>query len=398
MLLLALWLAAQGAPSAADLSPEAAAAVAQADLFWRKGWRDDAWAELVRALEMPSGKASWSLHRQATDWAVARQDLDAALRLARAAERLSANADQRAASAAATVALEQGFGVVVVTGPEPGLTTRFVLERAGPVFNPTHKAWIEGAKASTAQRQVLPVRLGLPAGDYTLNGAPVTVTPGQDTSVQLAYSQLGPAGTRRLQASRLELEGGVATWFGDGALGLGSLGFTQLSALVPVGPLLLGPTALVGRQAWTPPVGSATHSAAWSVGGRVLWETPLGLSPLVLRVGGGARLGTVPGIALDCSADGRCALAQEGSTPPVAVRATARPWLPGAELSLLARQPGRERALSAGVTVGWEAAVGGLSGGRATTEGSGAPVDWTASDVALGLQGLRMSAGVSLAL
>ena len=79
--------AAEG-PSATE-ARELAVQLDQARLFWRRGWKDDAWAELVLALQSPAGRLDHEAHRLAADWAWQRRDVRAALDMALAAERLA---------------------------------------------------------------------------------------------------------------------------------------------------------------------------------------------------------------------------------------------------------------------------------------------------------------------
>ena len=395
------WLWLSWAAAFADEPPLEGAArthLDQAQLFYRRGWVDDAWAELQAALETPSGQHSYEAHRLGEAWAWERRDLRAALTLINRAVSLAPDSTARADATATALSYEQGFGFVQLDGPYPGMAARLQVRADAPPLIASHRQWLDDVTRTAGERQVLPVELALPVGDYRLNDQPIQVSAGTTQSVTLPLDAVGDGALRRLQAGRLDLLSGVSLWAGEDAVGLG-LGLpVELAFSVPVGPIRWGPTAAVVRQTWQPPSGSERAGPmGWAAGARVS-AAPMGAGAIAVELGAALRVGALPGIRLSCAAATsalRCAHGGPGDTP---IHATRMALLPGADVGLVVTEPGRDRGLSGSLRLAWERPLVWLDSGGSAALPDGGDVPWSDEGRSPRLHGLRIVAGLSLSL
>ncbi len=393
--LMWLWCAV----AAADEPPLEGAArthLEQAQLFHRRGWTDDAWAELQRALETPSGRQSYRAHRLGQAWAWDRRDLRAALEMANRAVLLAPDSAARADAAADALTYEQSFGFVRLEGPYPGMATRLQVEADAPPLIASQRAWLDDVTRAAADRQVLPIELALPLGGYRINGLPVHIAAGDTVAMTLPVDALGGGALRRLQAGRLDLLSGVSMWAGPDATGLGLGVPVEAAFTVPVGPVRLGGAAALVRQSWQPPSGSAeVGPAGWAAGARASWSPPAA-GAIGVELGAALRVGAIPGVRLACDASDaalRCAHGGDGDTP---LHATRSALLPGADLGLVVTEPGRDRGLSGSLRVAWERPLLWLDSGGSAALPDGGTVSWSDVGRSPRLHGFRMLAGLSL--
>lgn len=390
----ALWAqAAEPAPTAALAQVEHH--LAQAELFARRGWTADAAAELEAALALPGGAERYAVHWQMAQVQWALYDAARCLEHAAAAAALARGDTELTQAADLVDWLRQGFGVVVLRAPQPGLRSRLQLTPTTPVLDPELARFVDGVALRWTSPQELPLRVMLPAGEYTVQGRAITVTPGQERTLELALGELGAGGFAALQVSRLELGIGVGLWLGEAtanqrpALEL-QAGFTQ-----PVGPWLLGLTGDLAWRSWTTRPGVEVRALGGaSLGARVGRELQVA-GPLSLRPALGYRALRLPGVLLRC--DGDCAPAWEGAGGPALVSATSWVHLPYAELSVDWRQAGRSTATGLGVRV-----QGGWGLGRLPAQGEAALPDgglypFTVEDRGWGTPWVRLMSEVSFA-
>ncbi len=357
--------------------------LAQAELFARRHWYEDAANELDIVLDSEEGRTSFEANWLAAQVAWEILDIDWALRTARRAAELAPDPARRDAALALVDSYEQQFGFLVVEGPYAGMATRMQLELEGMLFDPELKRFVNRVALAWRERTPLPVRQGLPAATYRVNGQEVAVKPGETVTLRLPMAAVGARGIAALQVARLEVGAGMGFFLGPLAeSGLPGpdlhLAWTQ-----PVGGLLLGLSGDLATLRFAAPdhqlEGTLFHQA---VGLRVGRELPTRL-PLGIRPSLSVRYLAAPGIPLDCSGDGRCAVGGDGD-PDRRVYATGRAVAPGLELVVEYRQAGRTTAFGTGMRAVVEQPVGWIP----ADQGDGAwaldgPQRWTATGIRL---------------
>lgn len=401
--LLSLW-----APSARGAEPgqaEDAAvqhALDQAKLFTRRGWVEDARAELEAAAATPAGAESAALW-----WALAGArltvcDAEGAWLAAERAAALIDDAGARAEILSFAADLRGQHGVLTVSAPHEGMFSRLQLEPQSMLLNPEHKRCVEALSLAWTHGVSLPARVALPQGDYAVQGQAVTVTPGAEASLPLAMGQLGAKGFSALQVSRLELASGVSTLFGPQAAHYAPSLELQVAFTQPVAGWLVGATVDWSARSWVM-VNAGPAASARSVAGglRVGRELMIG-GPLALRPTLGYRYGVIPGVAMGCVGGSGEGLRCDTTPDPDddwAVYASALAHIPSAELSMNYRRAGRTTALGLGVRAGVDLVLGApQSPGEAQVTTRELTVRYAVDDdAAFRALGLRMLAEVSVA-
>jgi hypothetical protein len=377
-------------------------ALDQAKLFTRRGWVEDARAELEAAALTPAGAESAALW-----WALAgaRLTLCDAEGAWLAAEQAAALTDDEAARAEAltfAADLRGQHGVLTVTAPHDGMFSRLQLEPQSMLLNPEHKRCVESLSLAWTHGVRLPARVALPQGAYAVQGQPVTVTPAAEAELPLAMGQLGAKGFSAVQVSRLELASGVSTLFGPQARHYAPSLELQAAFTQPVAGWLVGVTVDWSARSWVMiDAGPAASARSLAGGVRVGRELMIG-GPLALRPTLGYRYGVIPGVALGCVGGGGEGLTCDTSPAPTddwAVYASALAHIPSAELSMNYRRAGRTTALGLGVRAGVDLVLGApQSPGQAQVTTRDLTVAYTVTpDAAFRAVGLRMLAEVSVA-
>lgn len=376
----------------------------QARQFARNKWYEDAAAEIAAGLAQPGGATDYDLAWLGTQVYYELNDIDQALALARVALDHAPTDAARDQARAWHDFLAGTFGWVTVTGARANLSSRLQLEPTSVFLDPELKRLVNRLALQLREPQRLPVTVALPAGDYLVNGAPLTVTAGQRGELALGLDQLGARGMAALQVPRLEVAVGTQMLFGERVSNLSPGGVLELAYTHPVGPLLVG--ALLDGQlraynggygAGAPP--RVVDPRAGSVGLKVGQEVSIG-GPVALRPALGARYGWVPGIALDCfGSETALACGDPGKTPPDArVYATGTAVAPFLEVAAEYREAGRTTALGLGVKATVEELIGRVpAAGSAVDDATGQPLDWTADTVPWLATGVRLSVTVDLA-
>ncbi len=400
-LLMALLVA---SPAVRAQSGSSSHAVDQARLFIRKGWYEDARAELDEAAASPEGQASFDLHWLLSGVAFELLDVAAAVEHARIAAGLAQDADASAECWRLVEYYEGSFGALQVIAPQDGIASRLQLELTSTIFDPELKRFISRRTLALTERIPLPTEFWLPAGDYLVNGEPVTVNAGRQASLRLPLSAIGSRGLASLQVVRLELSGGFGVLFGSRVSNLHPGIDSQLALTVPVGRAFLGLTIDKSFRSYDVEEYGPSSSPEAFAGGLLVGTEVLAGGPLALRPGLGYRYGFLPGVAFDCvDSDAGISCTSQLPEEQVSTRyyGIGRVHLPYGQLSIDYRQGGRTNALGVGVRVVVDGVFGDLpiqSQGQRSAAGSEASVPVTISDGRFSAAGVRLLANLSIAL
>lgn len=370
---------------------------AQARQFVKRGWYDDAAAEVEAGLQLAGGTTDFDLNWLGAQIHYQRVDIDRALPFA---DRAVENAPEENARERATAFrdyLKNTFGWVQIRGPREGLTSRLQLESSSIVFDTDLKRLINQKSLELREPTRLPVRVALPAGEYLVNGAAVRVEAGSSSIVALQLNQLGEKGLAALQVTRFDVAAGMSVVLGDRVSNLHPGGAFELSLTQPVGPILIAGLASYDVRTYAT-VGGGEVFDPWSFGGglRVSRELVVG-GPLAIRPGIGARYALLPGIQLDCP-DASLQCGEPGSVEPLMrVYAVGHAVVPFAELDVQFREAGRTTAFGIGVRAVGEYWAGRIPAGEATLPGGTESFGYTSSPSAFSAGGIRLLANVSIA-
>ncbi|MBN2800001.1 MAG: hypothetical protein JXX28_12715 [Deltaproteobacteria bacterium] len=332
-----------------------------ARLFIRKAYLEDAELELEAAVANPEGRLdpeAWFLLAKVR---FERGDLAGARDAAGRAHTYSRDEAQLLEASSFSRFLDQNFGEVRIRSRWEGLQVHLDLELASLLFDPALKQWVESARARlAADRVMLPVNLPLPVGSYRINGEEVTVVAGATTALELRGGALSAKGIPTAQLAQGELGVGLSHWFGHRAVGH----FIPSPAMhaaysLPVSALIAGLTLDWSPRLYQPASGGVSASAAgWALGlrlGRELEHT----GAVRLRISGGVRGGTFPGVEVSClSGDpSRCSLDAPGD---LMIYPMSWAWIPTGELSIDTARHRRTTSAGLGVKVLGEVAIGSL--------------------------------------
>lgn len=370
---------------------------AQARQFVKRGWYDDAAAEIETGLQLPGGSTDFELNWLGAQIHYQRIDIDRALPFADRAVENAPTDDSRDRAAAFRDYLKGTFGWVLIRGPREGLTSRLQLESSSIVFDADLKRLINQKSLELREPTRLPVRVALPAGEYLVNGAAVRVEAGGSAILALQLNQLGEKGLAALQVTRLDVAAGMSVLLGDRVSNLHPGGAFELALTQPVGPILVAGLLTYDVRTYSA-VGAGEMFDPWSLGGgfRVARELVVG-GPLAIRPGIGARYALLPGIQLDC-ADSSLECGEPGSTEPVLrVYTVGRAIVPFAELDVQFREAGRSTAFGIGVRAVGEYWAGWIPEGEATLPGGTEAFGYTSTPSAFSAGGIRLLANVSIA-
>ncbi|MCK6507047.1 hypothetical protein L6R53_27345 [Myxococcota bacterium] len=403
MIPFALVLAPCLAPAAWAQARTAEDHLAQAELFARRGWLEDADQELAAGLALPAGQESFGLHWLAAQVAWERLDAERAGQMAARAAELAPDEARREEARALAESYAAGFGVVEVTAPHAGMRSRLQIEAVEPIFDPEVKRYVNRLALARREQTALPVRLALPVGSWWINGVQVQVSPGETTALPLPMKALGARGLAALQVTRLELGLGVGLVAGPATAAMTPAPAAQVGLTQPLGPVLLGLFGGGRLDGYVAAHGGAQGPApTWEAGLRVGRELVLA-GPLSFRPSLQYRLGPVAGLPLACQhADDRLACAQQPDASaldaaPVAIYASSLAHRPGLELSVDYRSAGRTTAFGTGVKLVVDQAFGRLPSQGQATDPAGGTLTWQLSDRAWTATGLQMFATTSFA-
>lgn len=391
-----------GESAAGDAAGDAAVAthLAQARLFAKKKWYEDARAELQAALALPAGAESYEVHRLAHDVAWALLDVESARELAAGAARTAPDGDRRAEAEALVASYDSQFGVLVVQGPYDSLASRLQLELQSVLFDAELKRFANQLALQLREKHPLPLRVGLPAGTWLVNGEEVQVLAGEETELVLPMRALGARGLAALQVFRLEVSAGLGAKLGEDTRALVPSPQLQVAATQPLGPVLLGLFLDQGVTRFRGETKSLEDpQVTWGGGVRLGAELNT-RAPLAVRPSLVLRTYTQPGLPLDCVAAGEAwSCGGDVDDPELRVYAVGTALAPGAELSVDYREAGRTTALGTGVKIVVDQALGRFpEEAQATLPAEGGQtITWSPGEARWSATSIRVLANVSFA-
>lgn len=365
--------------------------LAQAKQFVKRGWWDDAAAEIEAAELLSGANGSWELHWVGAQVAYERCDGQKVIRYANRAAVLAPSDAAREQAFNLASSMTANFGAVMVRASRPDLTVRLRVERTSPQLD-TELARITAQCAARDRRGVeLPARIDLPVGDYTINGQAVHVSPGGEERLDLRN-----VGGASIQRTSLHVGGGIGVVLGErAALNPGPVARVLLD--VPIGPINLGAGVSWAPQGWTVPGGGSTWSP-WGIGGEArighafALAEELDLTPWI-----GGRVEQVPGVGLGCAADGTCTT-PDGEAA-IQVYPVSTSIAPLGAIALAYHPAGRNGRVGMGVEASMDWRFGTLpaSGTATFRDDSGATdLTWTTSATTWNAPGLRLCADLAL--
>lgn len=373
--------------------------VAQARQFVKKGWYDDAAAEIEAGLKMADGPTDFELNWLGAQVYYEKMDIDRAQGCAARALESAPAGDAKDRAAAYQSFLSETFGWVTIRGPREGLSSRLQLDVTSMIFDVDLKRLINVKALELREPTRLPVRVALPTGDYLVNGAAVHVDAGSTATVALQMNRLGEEGLAALQVTRFDVAAGMSALLSDRVSNLHPGGAVELSLTVPAGPILVAGMVDWDARSYST-VGGGDVLSPWAISGglRVAREVVLG-GPLALRPGVGARYALVPGVQVDCHGPELECTTPGTTEPELRVYTIGRAIVPFAELDLQYREAGRTTALGVGVRVVGEYWAGTIPDGNAVLHGdtSGNSYGYTAQPSDWSAVGIRLLANVSIA-
>jgi len=317
----------------------------QARLFMRKGWHEDAAAELRAALESPAGR-TFAVYELAGQAAWELQDIDTAIAMAEGAAQSATTEAQRDGALRLAESYRQQFGFLTISGPHEGMSSRLQLECTSLILSAELKDFTNRLALRLKERTALPVRIGLPVGSYQVNGEEVAVSAGSEAALDLPMRSVGARGLAALQVTRLEVALGGSATFGEAAAALLPAPLTQISLTQPVGPVLLGGIAEVGSPRYIDAQNRiVTGSPTWTLGGRLGRELYLA-GAISVRPSVVVRRSKLSGLT---GADGHQQLSDAAAMAL------------GGELSMEYREAGRTTALGTGVKLTADRTLGSQS-------------------------------------
>lgn len=339
------------APPVLAAEPDSAHHLAQARLFARRGWTEDAWLELEAALATASGAQSPEAHALAAELAWRRRDaLRAAAHHERVAE-LTGNAEEREAAAAAAESLRRRFGGLVLRAPRDGMATRVQLDGGPRLIDNRVRAYVHDLTLQLRNREPLPREVALPVGVWLVNGTEVEVVAGEATVLTLPMDAIGRRGMASLQVLRLEATAGLELTGGATATALLPSPTVELGLTMPVSDWLVGVTAtstIQGVRGDDDMNRRGPAAVAVGVRGGAELQTA---SPLAVRPAATLRARRQPGLRPPCDGAGCVSELQQI-------------WQvgPGVEIALDYREAGRTTAFGSGVRFAADVPIG-VAGG-----------------------------------
>lgn len=354
-----LLVAALGLALPARAASDYAGHLDNARLYIRQGYLEDALEELEQAVAHEEGR----LDPEA--WLVLAQvrfelgDLEGARQAASRAHSYSRTPEETREAHEFSAFLQEQFGILVVRAPWEGVASRLDLELESVLFDPALKRYLARLEEGELRKKVvLPLRLGVPAATYRLNGLQVTVPPGGEAEVELGSDSIDARGPASTQLAQAEIAAGMGSWLGGRVSNLLPAPTVQLALSQPVGPLVAGIAVDWTPQPYLLAEGTAeTSPLGWALGARVGYELR-DTQPLVIRASLGYRYATVPGVELACTAGGDGYACSRDGPADLYLYAIGRAHSPLVELSVDYLDRSRTRTVGAGVKTIVEQALG----------------------------------------
>ncbi|MBM4366343.1 MAG: hypothetical protein FJ102_09005 [Deltaproteobacteria bacterium] len=297
---------------------------AQARIFFKKGWYDDAEAEVEQGLALAPDNVD--LCGLCVELAGREADIDRVLACAaRGAASSHGSTDARAALSQVESFVRQNYGWIELRGPEGQHRARVTVEPPRILLDAELKRTATLAAARAAQGLDLPARIGVPTGDWMVAGRPVRVEAGQIASVRLPAEAFAASAGR---GPRFELAMGGVGYTGEALGNLHPGAAMELGASVPAGPLRLGAAFSWEARSYSVQNGP-DQGSPYTFGGALRLGADLDLGgALVLSPALATYAVMMPGLELAC--DGaplacRIASPSEGEEPVYATGAAVAP-------------------------------------------------------------------------
>ena len=293
--------------------------------------------------------------------------------------------------------LRETFGFLTIEAPYAGMTTPIQLDPRSTIFDPELKRYINKISVRLRSSTDLPIRVGVPVGDYLVNGEAATVAAGDESTVTLPIRAMGSRGMAAVQVARLEIAAGVSAPYSSRADNALPSPEIEIGLTEPLGPVTAGIAVALASQAY-----SAEGSVARAMGGSIAARIGRDLvlqGPVSLRPSFVARAGFMPGIPYLCDGSGEawaCSPASEAPELSNPVYATARTVGVGGEVLFEYREAGRTTSLGTGVRLGVEHAWGSVPSQAEAILPDESTVAWTAVDRAVEITAFRMLGQVAI--
>jgi hypothetical protein len=370
----------------------------QAELYAKRGFYSDARDELELAMATPEGRTDPGLAWTAAQVAWELQDVETAIGMARRAAELASDDETREQAAAWAQNLEESFGYLTIDAPYVGMASRIQLDMSSTIFDPEIKRYLNKLSVRLRISTDLPIRIGVPAGEYLVNGEPVSVPAGAEATLALPLRAIGSRGLAAAQVARVEIAAGVSAPFSRRASNALPSPEIEIGITEPIGPVTAGLAVAMLAESYRTEGVVVRSFGGGSIAARIGREVVL-QGPVSLRPGVVARAGWLPGVPYRCDGSGetwQCAPASESNGLPSSVYATARVVGIGGELLLEYRQAGRTTSLGTGVRLGVEELFGTVPSEADAVLSDGATISWTATDRKVEMTAVRMLGQVAL--
>jgi len=375
----------------------------QAQHFVKRGWLEDAELEYQTALELPGGPECQELHRIGAQIAWKRLDVELAMLRTQKVAALSTDPRRARAARAAAEAYARDFGYLELAGPHPGIRSRIQLEPLSPIIDPEIAGYTRQLASELREPVLLPIRIALPVGNWSLNGSEVQITGGSEHNLQLEADAIGHRAWIALQVSRLEISSGMDLWWGPEVEQLLPVAGLKFDWIQPAGALLIDLSTNLQWTRASNPAGDISHSGPdLGAGLHLGYEIP-NRSPLAIRPSAGLRVQQMSAILLECREDSpswHCTRPGSLSRPETVILADGLTFLPGIALGIDYRSRPGLAALGSGIRLSLEHANGrAAERGRAKLPGDedlASTIEWRSEDS--GFQGWRFSAQICISL
>lgn len=269
---------------------------AQARLFLKKGWTEDAEAQVTAGLALDPHHLD--LNAICVDLSRRAGDVDRAIACAAAGAAADAgDLDARVRLSQVEGWLRANYGWVDLTGPEGVSRARLELVATSMQLDAELQVAASDAAARLAAGVALPAHVALPIGEYTVLGLPVAVLAGQTRVLTLPADRfVAGAGAGK----RVEFAIGMLAFsgyeFANQSPGLS----VELAFSAPAGPLRLGIGATWELRSYSG-VGLADATAPNTAGGVLRLGAPLEIgSTLSVTPALAVRGAMLPGLELAC--------------------------------------------------------------------------------------------------
>ncbi len=270
--------------------------LAQARQFQKRGWLADADTETRAGLALDP--AHVELNTICVELALPVGDVDRALRCAQSGAAADVgDLDRRAQLAQVEAWLRANFGWVELRGPEGVPRVRPALTSTGLQLDTALQQFTADTTARLHAGVVLPARVALPAGDYTLLGHALHVEPGQTSVLTLPPTDFAAAAGR---GRRLDVAIGAIAFSGYDLENQRPGAQVDLRFSAPAGPVRLAVGASWEARAYANAADQDTF-APNTAGGTAFLVVPLELGgALLLAPAVGLRAAMAPGLRLAC--------------------------------------------------------------------------------------------------